>query len=264
MNQQISPSLAEITGFPVAVTKPCAAHSHRCTICHHPDRIWIELKFLEWGSPTYIAQEFDLYDRDCIYHHAHATNLFELRRRNILCVHENLLERVERTRITSRGILFALNRLERAVRSGLPNPAEINTTLTRETVLVFDPKSEAEEDDEDDEFYPQEQEEDQAPPQDRKDQLGQPVQPGQPVSSTQSVQSVALVPATHPQPANSDLAVRQHAPAQVPDSKQPPPPESRQFFNNKILNPQSRLQTRLRAQRAYLTTGIDLDKLKPP
>jgi hypothetical protein len=53
-------------------------------------------------------------------------------------------------------------------------------------------------------------------------------------------------------------------PAQVPDSKQPPPPESRKSFNDKILNPQSRLRARIRAQRTYLTTGIDLDKLKPP
>src|SRR5271170_852788 len=99
IDQQLSPSLTEVPDFPMAATRPSAAHSRRCSICHHPDRIWIELKFLEWDSPTHIAQEFDLYDRDCIYHHAHATNLFELRRRNILCVYENLLERVQRTQI---------------------------------------------------------------------------------------------------------------------------------------------------------------------
>ena len=80
MNQQIYPSLAEIPGFPIAATKPSAAHSRRYSVCHHPDRIWIELKFIELFSPTHIAEQYDLYDRDSIYHHAHATGLFQQRR----------------------------------------------------------------------------------------------------------------------------------------------------------------------------------------
>jgi len=112
---------------------PSAAHSRRCSVCRHPDRIWIELKFIEWGSPTHIAERFNLCDRDCIYHHAHATNLFELRRRNILCIYERPLERVSETHLTSRAIMLAIECLERAARSRLPNPAEIETTLTRDS-----------------------------------------------------------------------------------------------------------------------------------
>ncbi len=142
IDDSISPSLAEVPNFPMVATKASAAHSRRCSVCHHPDRIWIELKFIEWISPTRIAREYGLYDRDCIYHHAHATGLFEQRRRNLLCVYENLLEKSLRVRITSHGIMVAIDRLERAVRSRLPNPAaEIETTLTRDAELVFDPKS---------------------------------------------------------------------------------------------------------------------------
>ena len=60
MNQQLSTALADLPGFPMAATKPSAAHSRRCSVCRHPDRIWIELKFIEWHSPTRIAEEFDL------------------------------------------------------------------------------------------------------------------------------------------------------------------------------------------------------------
>jgi hypothetical protein len=60
MNQQISASLAELPGFPMAATKPSANHSRKCSVCRHPDRIWIELKFIEWYSPTRIDEEFDL------------------------------------------------------------------------------------------------------------------------------------------------------------------------------------------------------------
>ena len=142
IEQPVSPSLAEVPNFPMVATKASAAHSRRCSICHHPDRIWIELKFIEWISPTRIAREYGLYDRDAIYHHAHATGLFEQRRRNILCVYENILERALHARITSHGIMVAIDRLERAIRGRLPNPAaEIETTVTRDAELVFDPKS---------------------------------------------------------------------------------------------------------------------------
>jgi hypothetical protein len=120
MTQQISTSLAELPGFPVAVTNPSAAHSRRCAVCRHPDRIWIELKFIEWYNPTLIAEEFELYDRDMIYHHAHASNLFDLRRRNIRCVYEHLLERVLQTQTNSRKLVHDIDRLKRGVPPGQP------------------------------------------------------------------------------------------------------------------------------------------------
>jgi hypothetical protein len=88
-----------------------------------------------------------------------------------------------------------------------------------------------------------------------------------PVRKDEPVQSVASGPASVPQPADSDLPVRQYTPADVPDSKQPDPPESRQSFGNNMLDPDTTPETKfaqLREQRAYLTTGMGLDKLKPP
>jgi hypothetical protein len=248
MNQQISPPLAEVPGFPVAATKPSAPHSRRCSVCHHPDRIWIELKFIEWNSPSLIADEFDLYDRDSIYHHAHATGLFDLRRRNILCVYENLLERVQRTQITSRGILFAIDRLERAVRSRLPSPAaEIQTTVTRDTELVVDFKTE---EDDEDEYYQQEVAQVAAPV--RKDQPVQPVASGRESAS---------------QLADSESQHLQHTPTDVPDSKQPESPETRQSLRAKMRDPETSAETkfaRVREQISYLNTGVGLGELKPP
>jgi hypothetical protein len=205
IDDQVSRSLAEVPNFPITATKPSAAHSRRCSVCHHPDRIWIELKFIEWNSPTRIAREYGLYDRDSIYHHAHATGLFEQRRRNILCLYENLLERTLRTRITNRGIMLAIDRLERAARSRLPDPAtEIETTLTRDAELVFDPKSISE---------------------------------------------------AH-QAANSDSAQRQHTPTDVPDSKQPATPKSRQPFRDYVFAPDDPMQRAFLARREAIKANM--------
>ena len=225
MDQQISASLAEIPGFPMAATKPSAAHSRRCSVCHHPDRIWIELKFIEWNSPTRIAKEYGLYDRDSIYHHAHATGLFEQRRRNILCVYENILERALHARITSHGIMVAIDRLERAIRGRLPNPAaEIETTVTRDAELVFDPKSVRER---------------------PKDQPA---------------------PKTNKQAANSDSTQRQHTPTDVPDSKEPDSPESRQSFENDAFDADTSTPITfalLPRHRAFLARRAGFENLRP-
>jgi hypothetical protein len=219
MNQQLSASLADLPGFPMAATKPAPAHSRRCSVCRHPDRVWIELKFIEWHSPARIAEQFDLYDPDCIYHHAHATNLFELRRRNILCIYERLLERISETRVTHHGIMLAIGRLERTVRSRLPNPAaEIETTLTRDTELTFDPKSAW---GEHDQGYA---ERDQSAHQ----QGDAEAKHGQPSRSSDAA------PETAEQSANSHSPERQHTPGQVPDSKQPETPESWQSAVKKM------------------------------
>jgi hypothetical protein len=234
MDQQISTALAELPGFPMAATKPSAAHSRRCSVCNHPDRIWIELKFIEWRSPTKIAQEFDLYDRDSIYHHAHATNLFELRRRNILCIYENLLERIPQAQINSRGILHAISRVERAASSRLPTPAaELQTTVTRDTALVFDPKSESE--------YDEDQEND--------DQ-----EAGHQVPSA-------------PRSTNSESPQRQHTPAHVPHSKGPQKLDSRHSFINKMRDPETSSETKfdqLKEQVTLLATKRRAERMKPP
>jgi hypothetical protein len=212
MNQQISTALADLPNFPMAATKPSAAHSRRCSVCRHPDRIWIELKFIEWHSPTRIAEQFELYDPDCISHHAHATNLYQLRLRNILCIYQHILERSLETHITSHGVMLAIDRLERAVRSQLPNPAtELETTLTRDTELTFVPKSTWGENDKGNEEQTQNEPKDS--------------QPGNPA------------PETAAQAGNSDSGQNQHTPAQVPHSKRAKTPESRSSFRDQMRDP---------------------------
>ena len=60
-------------------------HMHRgkCTICRHPQRAEIERAFVDWCSPTEIANMFGLASRSTIYRHARARGLHEIRRRNL-------------------------------------------------------------------------------------------------------------------------------------------------------------------------------------
>jgi hypothetical protein len=70
-------------------------HSRKCLICSHPDRDAIEGEFIRWRSPHKIARDYNVTDRASIYRHAHATNLFEERRRQIARVLESFLETID-------------------------------------------------------------------------------------------------------------------------------------------------------------------------
>jgi hypothetical protein len=59
--------------------KPSRRHSRKCAVCHHLQRHLIEFFFLQGASPSAIAEYFEIHDRGTIYHHAHATHLFEAR-----------------------------------------------------------------------------------------------------------------------------------------------------------------------------------------
>jgi hypothetical protein len=249
MNQQLATALADLPGFPMAATKPAPAHSRRCSVCRHPDRIWIELKFIEWDSPTQIAEQFDLYDPDCIYHHAHASNLFELRRRNILCIYEHLLERIKQTPITSHGLMLAIDRMERTLRSRQPDPAtEIETTITRDAELIFDPQSAWGENDQDYE------EQDQGAHQ-------------QGDAETNSGEPDNATPESAAQSSNSGSLERQHTPAHTPHSKQPKTPEPRRSLRERLAAPNLTAEDRAEIinenyRRLFSITGPE--KRKPP
>ncbi len=132
MPEAITPSAAQSLGCSVEITKLNPAHSRRCAICRHPDRLFIELEFLEWGHPALIAHEYNLSDRHTVYRHAHAAGLFVRRRRNLVCICEGILEKAERKQITSRDLTFAFNYIERSVRSELAGSAtELDRTVTR-------------------------------------------------------------------------------------------------------------------------------------
>jgi hypothetical protein len=70
-------------------------HSRHCMVCSHPDRDAIEGEFIRWRSPHKIARDYAIADRNSIYRHAHATNLFEERRCQIGRVLESYLETID-------------------------------------------------------------------------------------------------------------------------------------------------------------------------
>ncbi|MHB8541741.1 MAG: hypothetical protein ACYDCD_12505 [Candidatus Acidiferrales bacterium] len=89
-------------------TASLALHQRKCIICHHPDREEMEEMFLHWFSPATIHRRFLLRDRYSIYRHAHATGLYQRRRRNLRCALENIIERSDECPISSNGIVRAI------------------------------------------------------------------------------------------------------------------------------------------------------------
>jgi hypothetical protein len=83
-------------------------HSRKCAVCHHPEREAIEEAFVHWRSPDYIATDFNLDDRRILYRHAHATGLYEQRRRNYLFTIENILECGEEIEFTAAAYIKAV------------------------------------------------------------------------------------------------------------------------------------------------------------
>ena len=70
-------------------------HSRKCLVCNHPNRADIDEDFLHWRRPERIMRDHDLPDSYCVYRHAHATGLFELRRVHIRFAAEMLVEKAE-------------------------------------------------------------------------------------------------------------------------------------------------------------------------
>ncbi len=83
-------------------------HARICSICCHPDRDAIEEDFIHWHSPSDIAFDYHLPDRSSVYRHAHATGLFARRSRNLRFVLENLLERVDKVKVTAHAVIRAV------------------------------------------------------------------------------------------------------------------------------------------------------------
>ena len=71
----------------------------------------IDADFLEWKSPTIIAEQFQLKDRMNIYRHAHALGLFEKRRRNLRAVLERIIERVDEVEVNAAAVISAVQAL---------------------------------------------------------------------------------------------------------------------------------------------------------
>lgn len=88
-----------------------ARHSRRCNVCSHPDRDIIEAEFIRWSNPDRLAEQFNLGHRSSIYRHAHATGLFERRRRELLRVLESILEAADFANFQTADVLIRATRV---------------------------------------------------------------------------------------------------------------------------------------------------------
>jgi hypothetical protein len=88
-------------------------HARKCAICHHPDRDAIEEAFIDWVQPYRIHEWYDVGEYQAIYRHAHATGLFERRRRNVRVALERLIEGAEGVQATPDSIIRAVHALSR-------------------------------------------------------------------------------------------------------------------------------------------------------
>lgn len=55
-------------------------HEYHCTVCAHPKRQEIEPDWIGWGNTSRIARNYRV-NRDSLYRHAHALDLFSKRPR---------------------------------------------------------------------------------------------------------------------------------------------------------------------------------------
>jgi hypothetical protein len=140
--------------------------------------------------------------------------------------------------------MLAIDRLERSMRSRLPNPAtELETTLTRDTELTFVPKSAWGENDEGNEEQTQSDHQ----------QGGVEAKDGN------------LTAGTATQSANFASPQNQHTPAQMPHSKQAKTPESRlAFLGRRFRDPNLTEEERDAAYQEYRNTPIYAGPPKKP
>ena len=83
-------------------------HKRKCSVCAHEQREEIEHDFVCWRSPAAIASEYGLADRDSIYRHAHAFDLFARRQRNIRAALERMIERAGEVELTASAVVAAI------------------------------------------------------------------------------------------------------------------------------------------------------------
>src|SRR6266478_4360655 len=83
-------------------------HAYQCTICSHLKLNEIEQAFVNWASPSELAQEY-LVSRDAIYRHAHALNLIDIRRRNVRAALERIIERAGEVEVNAAAVVSAVS-----------------------------------------------------------------------------------------------------------------------------------------------------------
>ena len=82
-------------------------HARECSICRHPERDSIDQEFVEWGAVGSIAAAYGI-QRRAIYRHAHATNLFERRNRDLRFALGRIIEQAQTVEVTADSIVRAV------------------------------------------------------------------------------------------------------------------------------------------------------------
>ena len=85
-----------------------ARHARKCTVCHHPDREFIDQDYLRWLSPKKIAHEYKISHHSAVYRHADATGLRAQRRASLRATLENFIEQAESVRATAGSVVAAV------------------------------------------------------------------------------------------------------------------------------------------------------------
>src|ERR1700683_409936 len=83
-------------------------HARKCTVCHHPDREFIDQDYLRWLSPQKIAREYKISHHSVVYRHADATGLRTPRRAALRATLEHFIEQAENVRPTAHSIVSAV------------------------------------------------------------------------------------------------------------------------------------------------------------
>jgi hypothetical protein len=82
-------------------------HAAECKICAHVNRAEIEQEFVNWAGANQIAKLYAV-SRDSIFRHAHATNLFSRRQRNIRAALEKIIEKAGEVDVNAAAVVSAV------------------------------------------------------------------------------------------------------------------------------------------------------------
>jgi hypothetical protein len=85
-----------------------ARHSRKCSVCHHPDREFIDADYLRWISPETLARQYKISHHSVVYRHADATGLRTQRRASLRATLEHFIEQAESVRPTAHSIVSAV------------------------------------------------------------------------------------------------------------------------------------------------------------
>jgi hypothetical protein len=85
-----------------------ARHARKCSVCHHPDREFIDDDYLRWLSPKKIARQYKISHHSVVYRHADATGLRTQRRAALRATLEHFIEQAENVRVTAHSLVSAV------------------------------------------------------------------------------------------------------------------------------------------------------------